>query len=86
MNLYRHLDAWLIEEGYWIKHSSMRKFQRVKKIEGDLYGTRIFHLDSIGVHNNMTSITASRYDSIECKYRRVRHKQFPDETYADFRL
>lgn len=85
MNLYCYLDAWIIKKGFWIRYKPMRKFQKVIRIETQTYGYK-FYLEPFGELNNIKSVSTGRNDSIECKYKRVAYKKYPDETYADFNL
>lgn len=86
MNLYCHLESWIIKKGFWIKHKSMRKFQKVIRIDGKPFGVRKFYLEPLGEFNNVESFEAGKNDSIECRYKRVPYKQYPNETYALFEL
>ena len=85
MNLYLYLRAWIIKKGYWIKHGSMRKFQKVIRIDEEPFGFR-FHLEPLGEFNNVDSVDMGKNNSIECRYKRVPFKQYPDETYPTFKL
>lgn len=85
MNLYCYLYAWIIKKGFWIKHSSMRKFQKVIRISESPFGYK-FYLEPFGELNNVDSVSTGRNDSIECRYKRVPYKQYPDETFPTFKL
>lgn len=86
MNLYRYLASWIIKKGFWIKHKSQRKFQKVIRIEGNPFGTRKFYLEPIGEFNNVKSFEAEKEESIECRYKRISSKQFENESYPKFKL
>ena len=86
MNLYCYLNAWIIKKGFWIKHKSMRKFQKVIRIDGEPFGVRKFHLEPIGEFSNVESFEAGKGDSIECRYKRINSEQFENETYSKFKL
>ena len=63
----------------------MRKFQKVILINDEV-GGYTFQLERCGEFNNIDSVSTGRNTSIECRYKRVPYKQYPDETYATFRL
>jgi len=86
MNLYCYLNAWIIKKGFWVRHKSMRKFQKVLRIEGEDFGERTFFLEPLGELNNRESFKAHKGDSIECRYKRIPYPDCPSETYAEFDL